>query len=410
MYSLLTGLRIVECASFVAAPSCGLHLLQMGAEVIRIDDVRRSLDRTRWPLAPNGESLYWEGLNKGKKSVALDLSSAKGRELATALITAGGDGAGLFLTNFPNDGFLAHERLAQIRRDLVTVRVAGWSDGRSAVDYTVNAAVGIPMMTGPTSLGDAPVNHVLPAWDLITGAYAGMALLAAERHRRITGQGQEVNIPLGDVAIAALANLGQVAEVLVAGNDRPRLGNDLFGATGRDFITNDRQRIMIVAITARQWKALVESLRIEDEIAKLESRLGVSFQDEGVRFIYRDEIAAIISRAVVLRTYAEISAAFDAVGVCWAPYRTLHNAIKEGALTQSPGLFSTVTHPSGVTYPTPGSAARFGALPRQAAPRAPRLGEHTESVLASALGMEATAIKQLSADGVIYVAADTSAS
>src|SRR4051812_40714511 len=142
MYDLLKGLRVVEGSAFVAAPSGGLYLAQMGAEVIRFDTIGGGPDRRRWPLAPSGASLYWEGLNKGKKSIALDLSRPAGRELAAALATAPGDGAGLFLTNFPADGFLSYERLKAGRADLVCLRVMGWPDGEPAVDYTVNAAVG----------------------------------------------------------------------------------------------------------------------------------------------------------------------------------------------------------------------------------------------------------------------------
>ena len=101
MYQLLSGLRIVECASFIAAPSCALHLQQFGAEVIRIDPIGGGPDFRRWPLSPEGRSFYWEGLNKGKRSVAIDLSRPEGRTLATDLITAPGEGGGMFVTNFP---------------------------------------------------------------------------------------------------------------------------------------------------------------------------------------------------------------------------------------------------------------------------------------------------------------------
>ena len=107
MYKLLQGLRVVEGASFIAAPSCGLHLLQMGAEVIRFDNIGGGPDFRRWPLSDSGASLYWEGLNKGKKSVAIDLSKPEGRELAVRLATAPGESAGIFLTNYPAAGFLA---------------------------------------------------------------------------------------------------------------------------------------------------------------------------------------------------------------------------------------------------------------------------------------------------------------
>src|SRR5262245_3911861 len=103
MYQLLKGLRVVEGASFIAAPSGALHLLRLGAEVIRFDMIGGGPDFRRWPKAPEGASLYWESLNRGKKSVALDLTKPEGRELAQRLATApdatGGPSGGIFLTN-----------------------------------------------------------------------------------------------------------------------------------------------------------------------------------------------------------------------------------------------------------------------------------------------------------------------
>ncbi|MBU3740536.1 MAG: carnitine dehydratase, partial [Rhodoferax sp.] len=178
MYPLLTGLRIIECASFIAAPSCALHLQQLGAEVIRIDPIGGGPDFHRWPISDRGHSYYWEGLQKGKQSIAIDFSSKRGRQLIVDLITAPGADAGILVTNFPRTGFLSHEALSQRRADLITVRVMGWSDGESAVDYTVNASLGLPYMTGSSSNDAEPVNHVLPAWDLLTGAYAAFVTLA----------------------------------------------------------------------------------------------------------------------------------------------------------------------------------------------------------------------------------------
>jgi len=388
MYPILQGLRVVECASFIAAPSCALHLQQLGAEVIRIDPIGGGPDFHRWPLAADGSSLYWEGLNKGKRSVAVDFASPEGRELVAQLVCAPGAGGGLFVTNFPADGFLSHDRLRQRRMDLISTRVMGWADGTPAVDYTVNAAVGVPYMTGaPESSGEA-VNHVLPAWDLLTGAYAAFALLAAERHRRETGQGQEVRVPLSDVAITALGHLGQIAEV-GAGADRPKLGNTVFGAFGRDFKTSDGARLMVVAITPRQWSGLVKSLDLGAVVAAVEGSLGVSFaRDEGLRFQHRELLAPLVEAAMARRTSSELAAAFDANGVCWGPYRTLKAAIAEDPrLVSANTLFAPVAHPSGTTYPTPGAAASFVHSERAGAMRAPRLGEHTDPVLAELLGL-----------------------
>lgn len=403
MYTLLKGMRIVEGASFIAAPLCGLSLLQMGAEVIRFDAIGGGPDFRRWPLAGNGISFYWEGLNKGKKSVAIDLSRPEGRELAAALATAPGDDAGLFVTNYPASGFLSHELLSALREDLITVRVMGWADGRQAVDYTVNASVGLPLMTGPDELGDAPVNHVLPAWDLLTGAYAAFALMAAERHRRQTGKGQEVRLPLGDIAAATLGNLGMVAETGAARKDRGRMGNDLYGAFGRDFVTADGRRVMIVAITQRQWSGLVEALGIADRIAAIEAELGASFaRDEGERFVHRDRLNPVVAEAVGARPFADLARAFEEKGVCFEAYRTLEEALSAGGLfsTANP-VFAETAHPSGGSYLTPGAPVGLSGAERSAPPSAPRLGQHTDEVLATVLGLPEAEIGRLHDSGIV---------
>jgi 2-methylfumaryl-CoA isomerase len=265
------------------------------------------------------------------------------------------------------------------------------------VDYTVNCAVGVPQMTGPASLGDEPVNHVLPAWDLLAGAYGAFALLAAERYRRETGQGQEVRVPLSDLALASLGHLGQIAETTVTGMDRPRHGNDLFGAFGRDFATRDGKRIMIVAITQRQWSGLVDTLGIGPQIEEIERATGVSFsRDEGLRFEHRDTLNPLVEAAVAGRDFAELTRALDTRGGCWGPYRKLSEALAEDPdLSEKNPLFAIVRHPSGNAYLTPGAVASFSGLERGQPMRAPVLGEHTDEVLADYLGLSSAEIGRL---------------
>lgn len=395
-FPVLADLRVVEAASFVAAPSCALHLGQLGAEVIRLDPLEGGPDFRRWPQSSQGDSFFWEGLNKGKKSVALDLRQPAGRELAAQLITADGEGAGLFVTNYPATGFLAHDRLAERRADLITLRIMGHSDGRSAVDYTINPRVGLPMLTGPEDMGERPVNHVLPAWDLLAGMHGAFALLAAERHRRRSGQGQELRLPLADVAWATLGNLGQIAEAS-EGVERPRLGNALYGAFGRDFLTADGRRIMIVGLTAGQWKALVSVLGLAEPVAALEQELSLSFAtDEGLRFRHRERLFPLVSAAVERMTAQELEPLLEAGGVCWAPYRSIAEGLaQDPELSPANPLFAETGHPSGARYLTPGLPTQFGALPRPDPVRAPRLGEHTEEVLSSVLGLGSGELSRL---------------
>jgi 2-methylfumaryl-CoA isomerase len=395
-------MKVIEAASFIAGPSCGLHLAQFGAEVIRVDAIGGGPDFGRWPLSPEGSSFYWEGLNKGKKSVALDLGTPEGRELLVALATAPGDERGLFVTNFPASGFLAFDRLAARRADLIALRVMGRANGGSAVDYTVNSGVGLPYMTGPAELGETPVNHVLPAWDLLAGAYGAFALLAAERRRRMSGEGQEIRLPLDDLAVATLGHLGQIAETMVSGADRARSGNDLYGAFGRDFVTADGHRLMIVAITARQWAGLLDALGIAGEIGRLEQELGISLaRDEGLRFTHRDRINPVVAAAVAQRGRDDLAAAMDRHGACWGDYRTLGAALQQDPTFTANPLLRSMTHPSGHTYPTPGAAATLPGQDRGMPGVAPRLGEHTDEVLADALGLSQQQIGQLHDRGVV---------
>jgi len=402
MYQLLGKMRVIEASSFVASPCCGMYLAQMGAEVIRFDQIGGGPDFRRWPRAGNGASLYWESLNKGKKSIAINLASAEGRELATGLITAPGPEGGLFVTNYPVDGFLAHARLAALRPDLITLRIMGRADGGPALDHTVNCAVGFPQITGPASLGDEVVNHVLPAWDLLTGAYSAFAFLAAERHRRDTGTGQEVRVPLADMAIASVANLGMLAEVLDTGAERPRLGNQIIGAFGRDCTTADGKRLMLMALTARQWQGLVAALGIAEGVAQIEAAQGVSFaRDEVIRYEHRDRLVPLVEQAIARRTLADLASAFDPLGVCWGPYQTMREAADDPALVRSNPIFAEVEQPSGARYPIPGAPATIPQAERLPPARAPRLGEHTDEILAEVLGLGSGAVGKLHDSGIV---------
>src|ERR1700680_3292699 len=183
MNRLLEDLRIVEFSAFVAAPLGGMTMAQFGADVIRVDPIGGAIDFMRWPVTDSGASLYWAGLNKAKRSVALALGKPEGRELARAIATAPGPGAGIVLTNLPPLPGLDYAGLQDKREDVILLRLIGNRDGSAAVDYTVNATSGFPMVTGNSGSGGLPVNHVLPAWDIAAGLYLATALLAAERNR-----------------------------------------------------------------------------------------------------------------------------------------------------------------------------------------------------------------------------------
>jgi 2-methylfumaryl-CoA isomerase len=398
---ILDGLRVVEGSAFVAAPLGGMTLAQLGADVIRFDQIGGGLDYRRWPITEGGDSLFWAGLNKGKRSIEIDLRSERGRELATALITAPGPDSGLFLTNFPARGWLSYEALREGREDLIMVALAGNRDGSSEVDYTVNPATGFPWATGPRNLAE-PLNSVLPAWDVAMGTLSAVGLLAAERRRTRGGGGELISLSLSDVAFAMVGNLGRIAEVTLGGQDHPKDGNYLYGAFGHDFETGDGRRVMVVALTARQWRSLVEITGIAEACAGIERVTGHDLMTESGRFEARDMIALVLRPWFAARGLEEVGAAFEGTGVSWGPYQTFRQLVEEDprVSTANP-LFEAVEQPGIGTYLAPRSPLDFanaGTLP--AAP-APVLGGDTEQVLAEVLGLSAGEIGELHDAGVV---------
>jgi len=401
MGGILEGMRIVEGSAFVAAPLGGMTLAQLGADVIRFDPIGGGLDRGRWPITSDGASLFWAGLNKGKRSIQVDLGSPAGRELITELITAPGADGGMFLTNFPARGWLAYDALAARRGDLIMVNITGNADGSSDVDYTVNPATGFPWATGPRHLS-VPFNHLLPAWDAITGALATTSLLAAERHRARTLAGQYVRLALSDVAFWMVGNLGKIAEVQINRHERVKDGNYLYGAFGRDFSTSDGRRIMIVALTGRQWRSLVQATGLGEAFASIEKVMKVDLSDEGGRFAARELIGATLKPWVHSRSLADVRELFDAHDVCWGPYQTFTQLVEQDPRCSLDNpMFAEVEQPGIGTYRMPGTPLVFSDADRLAPQRAPTLGEHTEEVLAEVLALSDVEIGRLLNEGVV---------
>lgn len=409
MTPLLTGLRIVEGSAFIAAPLAGMTMAQMGAEVIRFDLPGGGIDYRRWPIAqvpgaaeePGGHSIYWANLNKGKKSLAIDFRTDEGRELLGELITAPGDERGILLTNFPMAGWLSWDKLTAKRPDLIALNVIGNPDGSVAVDYTVNAAVGYPIVTGD-GLPEAPVNHVFPGWDVATAYAAATGLLAAERHRRLTGEGQRVELSLANMAFATVANLGNVAEVQVNAEGRPNIGNDVYGSYGRDFGTADGRRVMVIAVSVAQWLKLVEATGIAGGVAAIEAQYGLDLKREEHRYQARDAIGELIEPWCAARSLADIRAIFDAHNVCWGPYQSFAQMVEEDPRVSAANpMFQEIDQPGIGRYLATGLPHDFSAVARGPVAPAPALGEHTDEILAEALGLSAAEIGRLHDTGIV---------
>jgi 2-methylfumaryl-CoA isomerase len=362
---VLEGLRVLELSAFVAAPLGGATLAGLGAEVVRVDPLGGGIDIGRWPLY-EGRSLYWAGLNRGKRSVTLDLRSERGQELAARLAVA----TGTLLTNLPTRGPLAYERLRERRADLVMVEIGGRPDGRPAVDYTVNAGAGFPWVTGPEGY-DRPVNHVLPAWDVATGLLAATGVLAADRRRLRTGEGALVRLSLAEVAVAVASHLGLLDEARLVDEPRGRFGNHLYGTFARDFETADGRFLIVLALTPRQWRSLCEATGLPFD------RIPADLRDEGERWRHREEICALLEPWIGARPFQEVAEVFERHQVLWGPYRTFKELVTEEPLAAAPAA-------------TP---LRFEGEERAPVSPGPELGADTEAVLRE-LGEDVSSLRE----------------
>ncbi|WP_433609831.1 CoA transferase [Prescottella agglutinans] len=390
----LDGIRIVDMSSFVAGPTAGRVLAELGAEVIRVDPISGAVDGARWPVTDDGVSLYWVGLNQAKKSVTVDLRSEAGRDFVTGLVAE----AGILLENAAHARWLDNDVLAQRCPGLIHLHIEGHADGAPAVDYTVNAGVGLPLMTGPEG-SDTPVNHVLPAWDLLTGLYAALGLVTALRRREQTGEGAYLQLALSDVALSAVASMGWVAEADRRGTGRARQGNALFGSYGADFPTADGRAVMVVGLTSGQWRALIDVTDTADIFCALERHRGLDLSVEADRYAARDAITAVLRPWFEARTLEQIATDFAGTRVLWSAYRTLAEVAADVRNVAGDVVVQEVDQPGIGPMLTSRSPLRWSGVYADAAP-APVSGAHTREVAAAA-GLDDSAIDALVAAGVL---------
>ena len=394
----LSGLRVVEAASFVAAPSAGMALSQLGADVIRVDPPGGGSDAGRWPLSHGGASLFWANLNKGKRSVTIDHRSEEGRELLLELVVGSGPDGGVFVDNMVGAKRLRYEQLKARRDDVIHVHVEGRRNGKPAVDYSINAEVGVPLMTGPAEAA-VPVNHVLPAWDLITGMLTASSVTSALYRRERTGEGARVEVALADVALAGVAGMGWLAEADELRHSRARIGNHMFGSFGVDFATADGRRIMVVALTEGQWNALRRVTGTARVFSALEETLGADLDREGDRYRLRETIASVLRPWFEARDYATLEKLLDDAKVLWSPYRDMAEIAAE-ARSAADSIVAEIDQP-GIGPMLAAAGPWRWNQERPAARPAPVLSADTDEVLSGVLGLSETEIGGLRERGII---------
>jgi 2-methylfumaryl-CoA isomerase len=199
-----------------------------------------------------------------------------------------------------------------------------------------------------------------------------------------------------------LGHLGIIGEVEVNGTVREKAGNALYGAYGQDFVCADGERVMVIGLTDRQWRGLVNVTGTKAEMAALEARAGESLSEEGARWRHRAAITEVLRPWFAARRVADFGAMFDEAGVTWSIFRDFGRALSEDPdLSLANPMFSRLEQPGIGAYRVPGTPMAFSGDRREAPVRAPVLGEHTEEILGDVAGLPDAEIATLFDQGVV---------
>ncbi|MFB7275874.1 CaiB/BaiF CoA transferase family protein [Streptomyces hydrogenans] len=369
----LSGVVVADFGRVLAGPYMTMLLADLGADVIKIERPDGGDDTRAWgPPFADGQATYFLGVNRNKRSVALDLATPDGLAAARAIV----DRADVLVENFRPGTMeklgLGFEEVRRTNPGLVYCSVTGFgADGGAALpgyDLLVQAMGGLMSVTGEP--GGRGTKAGVALVDVITGLHAGLGVLAALRHRERTGEGQRVEVSLLGSLLSALTN--QAAAHLGAGVVPRAMGNRHPSITPYEvFEARDRPLVLAVG-NDRQFRALCE------RIGRAELAADERFATNTARVAHRDELTAELSGALAARAADDWFEELTAAGVPCGPINDLAGAF---ALADRLGLDARLPDdaagPGQVAHPV-----RFGATPASYRSAPPRLGRHTDEILA----------------------------
>ena len=395
--ALLGGIRVIDLSRIVAGPLATQILSDYGAEVIKVEHPRGGDDSRHWapPRAPDGQASYFFAVNRGKRSITIDLKHARGRALVVDLVR-GGD---VLIENFKpgtmDDLGLGYETLRAVNRRLVYCSISGFGQTgpyreRAGYDAIMQGFTGLMAITGEPD--GAPVKVGVALVDVITALYAHGAILAALHHRERTGEGQYLELSLMECGIAALINAATA--YLVGGEVQGRWGSAHPSLVPYQAFRARDGYLMVGAGNERLWRTFCDVLG-DGEMAR-----DARFDSNAKRVAARGELVERIEARLAARSRDEWVQAFSAAGLPAGPINDIAQVFADPQVRHR-AMAVEVDHPTAGRVRLPGMPVKFATTPARGQGPPPLLGEHTDQVLRCVLGLTAAAIAELRASGAV---------
>jgi len=402
----LAGLRVLELSRIMAGPWAGQVLADLGAEVIKIERPGSGDDTRTWgpPFLKDAqgqdsrESAYYLAANRGKKSVAIDMSTIGGKSLISKLA----EKSDILIENFKVGGLnkygLDYTSLSKSHAGLIYASITGFGQtgpnkDRAGYDVMIQAMGGLMSITGEADgePGGGPMKVGIPIVDLVTGLYTVIAIQGALRQRETTGLGQHIDMALFDVQVGLLAN--QAANYLISGNVPQRMGSAHPNiAPYQSFATSDGYILLAVGNDGQFSKfckvAGHGSIATDDR-----------FSSNAGRVQNREVLIPLVANWMLQKTTAEWE---DALGKEAVPCGPINDVGEVFATDQvsARGLTKELPHPASGSVLMTAPPLRMNGEIQCAEIAPPMLGQHTREVLSGLLGLSEIELDQLVSEGV----------
>ena len=393
----LAGLRVLDLTRILAGPLCGQMLGDMGADVIKVEPPGAGDDTRTWgpPFTESGESAYFLGINRNKRSVTLNMASKSGQEILQQLVRK----ADVVIENFKlgtlekwgiTNEWLEKNAPRAIRCSITGYGSTGPDSALPGYDFILQAESGLMSICGEP--GGTPTKYGVAIVDVVTGLYACNSILAALAARHRTGRGQHVEVCLYDSGIAMLINVA--SNYLMCGREGRRFGNGHPSIVPyTTYPTADG--MMAVAVGNDGQFA-----RFAETVGHAEWAKDERFSKNPARVANRETLDDLIAQALKKGRTADWIAKLRGVGVPCGPINTVAEALTDPH-TLARELVRTVQHPTAGEIRMVGIPFRMNGTPASIRCAPPLLGQHTEEVLGGELGIPAARIAQLRAEKII---------